>query len=112
MEIRMLQLGDGDSSSDQSSSKCVEPSDGDKGRIKAELIQYLHVESNRTSKLKEIRAYLQERGFKIAEARVKSLLGEICKVSSDKKAGFILKDQYIEKDDYERKAPKKKVKEE
>lgn len=62
--------------------------------------------------MKEIRAYLQERGFKIAEARVKSLLGEICKVSSDKKAGFILKDQYIEKDDYERKAPKKKVKEE
>lgn len=43
---------------------------------------------------------------------MKSLLGEICKVSSDKKAGFILKDQYIEKDDYERKAPKKKVKEE
>lgn len=43
MEVRVLKLGNSDSSSNQSSSKCVEPSDGDKGRIKAELIQYLHI---------------------------------------------------------------------
>jgi hypothetical protein len=66
MEIRMLELGDEDSGDDSSSSKCIEPSDGDKGRIKAELIQYFHTEDNRMSKLKEIRVYLLERGYKIA----------------------------------------------
>lgn len=42
MEIRVLELGD-DESDEDSSSRCIEPSDGDKSRIKAELIQYLHV---------------------------------------------------------------------
>lgn len=42
IEIRVIQLGD-DESEEESSSKCIEPSDGDKGRIKAELIQYLHI---------------------------------------------------------------------
>jgi hypothetical protein len=66
MEVRVLQLGDEESSDNESSSKCVEPSDGDKGRIKAELIQYLHTEVNRMSKLKDIRIYLQQNGYKIA----------------------------------------------
>lgn len=34
MEIRVLDLGD-EGSEEESSSKCIEPSDGDRGRIKA-----------------------------------------------------------------------------
>jgi len=46
------------------------------------------------SKVKDIRTYLQNKGFKIAENRIKNILGEICKPGADKKAGFVLKDQY------------------
>jgi hypothetical protein len=67
MEIRMLDLGDGDSDSDDdSSSKCIEPSEIEKGRIKGELIQYFHVESNRKAKLKDIRIFLANRGYKVS----------------------------------------------
>jgi hypothetical protein len=34
-----------------------------------------------------------ERGYRVAENRIKTLLGEVCKVA-DKKAGFVLKDQF------------------
>lgn len=108
MEIRVLELGD-DESEEESSSRCIEPSDGDKGRIKAELIQYLHVEENRTSKLKDIRSFLLEKGYRVAENRVKTLLSEICKVT-DKKSGFVLKDQF--ENDYDRsRNPRKRFKE-
>lgn len=102
----MLELGD-DESDEDSSSRCIEPSDGDKSRIKAELIQYLHLEENRTSKLKDIRAYLLEKGYRVAENRVKALLSEVCKVT-DKKAGFVLKDQF--ENDVDRKIPRKRFK--
>jgi hypothetical protein len=70
----VLELGDGDSDSSGNSSKCIEPSEIEKGRIRGELIQYFHVESNRKSKIKDIKAFLSERGHKVSEARIKSLI--------------------------------------
>jgi hypothetical protein len=43
----------------------------------------------------------------VAENRVKALLGEVCKVT-DKKAGFVLKEHF--ENDYDRKAPRKRLK--
>jgi hypothetical protein len=45
----------------------------------------------------------------VAENRIKTLLGEVCKVG-DKKTGFVLKDQF--ENDYDRKIPRKRLKEE
>jgi hypothetical protein len=45
----------------------------------------------------------------VAENRVKTLLAEICKVT-DKKTGYVLKDQF--ENDFDRKNPRKRVKDE
>lgn len=113
LEVKVLDLG-GDSANDGESSssheKCFEPSEGDKGKIKAELIQYLHDEDKRMAKLKDIRFFLRTKGFKIAENRIKQILSDICKPMSDKKTGYVLKDMYVERDEYERRNPRKKNK--
>lgn len=49
-------------------------------------------------KNKQIKAYLKDRGFKVSELKIKGFLNDICKPQSDKKMGYILKDQFIEKD--------------
>jgi hypothetical protein len=52
MEIRLIDFGDDDDSYSGDSSKCIEPSEVDKGKIKGELVNYLHIEDNQRSKLK------------------------------------------------------------
>lgn len=77
----------------------MEPSDGDKGNIKTELINYLHIEDNKFSKIKDLKAYLQNKGHKISEYGLKQLLTDVCKTNpSDRKSGFILKDIFFSKD--------------
>lgn len=53
---------------------------------------------------------MHKKGFKISEGRIKALLGDICIPGTDKKTGYVLKEQYFSKDEYERKNPRKKVK--
>ena len=109
--IKLQESGEDDNYSGDS--KCFEPSDGDKGKIKSELVEFLYYEENRFAKLKDVRYYLQGKGFKISENQVRQLLSDICKSSvTDRKTGFILKDNYLNKEDYERKNPRKKVKDE
>ena len=62
--IRLQDSGEEDNASGES--KCVEPSEGDKGNIKTELANFLHVEDNKFAKLKEIRSFLMNRGFKVS----------------------------------------------
>ena len=51
------------------------------------------------------------RGFKVSEGRLKGLLGEICKTNpNDRRGGFVLKDVFFSKEEYDRRNPKKKVK--
>ena len=52
MEIRMIDIGKDDYFNSEDSSKCIEPSEVDKGKIKGELIGYLHIEENQKSKHK------------------------------------------------------------
>jgi len=52
MEIRVIEFGDDDDSYSGDSSKCIEPSEVDKGKIRGELINFLHNEENQKMKLK------------------------------------------------------------
>lgn len=52
MEIRVIDLGDYADEDSEDSSKCIEPSEVDKGKIRGELINYLHNEENQKMKHK------------------------------------------------------------
>ena len=56
---------------------------------------------------------MANKGHRSSEAQIKKLLEDICKSSvADKKVGFILKDIFFSQEEYERKNPKKKIKDE
>lgn len=56
---------------------------------------------------------MANKGHRSSEAQIKKLLEDICKSSvADKKVGYILKDIFFSQEEYERKNPKKKIKDE